>query len=554
MANLTSVLPALLWESWSLTRAGILIRLTIILLFMTFCMVVYETRPLPTEEDLRGLKALLNFIALCGLASVYGIGQTGQGERGFPFRQNFTRPLPIAWLVVVPLLYRAVAYWLIFVIPLTLIHLLYGVPQYLFYTSLLIYPSSLLLLAGAWWTSDSGLLRLVTWVVIALIISALLWQTMGWEQPPDDIDVFFASFAFTAVDYLLIVGASALAISMAVVGGKQQRQGEPGGFWAVLDNSKTDQGNWFEDLYLTECPTTSPGRAELWAETNARGMPALVWSAVAAALLPTLWLVSNLLDSEVLWWSGTYAVLIAPLVKTSPNLGVYTRSGVTSISVFEETHPMDIGWLALMKVGVATLSLLGGVTLITLSLWLSMPLTDNFIEVVALLRLYLIDYVRDATPLTVALAVFVRLVQLVSLITLVAVLQATYAIYTDRITISLFVLAMYVWLLPLAIFADVLPVWAGFAHLWAVTGVLVLAAFALSGSVIRRNILSPTGLAGLLLSWALYACAYAFLLVNDGTIDSATPLSFIALRASICLSTLVIFIMAPWSMGITRHQ
>ena len=102
--------------------------------------------------------------------------------------------------------------------------------------------------------------------------------------------------------------------------------------------------------------------------------------------------------------------------------------------------------------------------------------------------------------------------------------------------------------------AKVVPLSFGLNHVWLATAVIAAGAIYLIYSLAKNRIMRAGQLGILVFIWILYALAYTYLLHKNGLLAPDTPFVFIAFRAGVCVSSLAIFALAPWSLAMTRHR
>jgi len=556
---MTSAATAILWESWMLTRWGFLSRLGIVLAFVLVASTVYETREAVTEADLDALRGVTFAIIALGAFLGLGVGGPQDGRPGFPHYLGFSRPVSTWLQVIIPMTYRTVFCTALYLIPILIVDLAYGMSALTISATLLMVPITLMTIATAWWTDKKGIGQLIGWVAVWGCISALFYYTLHFNQhtlSEDTRSQWQWSFSFSQQDYLILLSVSVAAVVLTLAGVERQRHGDHGfDFWPLRDSSaqQTDAG-WLTELYQTECPTTSAKQAQLWSEINGHGLPAIVWSLVAAVTIPMLWFLSNLLDSQILWGVVTATVVHIPLIMGTPNYGIRMLPGSAYVSTFDATRPLTTAWIAGVKLGVGTFGMTAGILVIAISFWFSAPLVDGFIVFVETIKLFIIDYVKTVPVAELTLWTLVALVQLSTIIAFLATTQALYALYGDRLSFTMLGLLVYPGIVIMMIATKLAPVSFAVANVWFATGMIAVGAIYFIHSVAKNRILSSGQIGVFVLIWILYALAYFYVLREGGLFESDTPAVFIVFRAGICLSSLTIFALAPWSLAMARHQ
>ncbi|MDP7455368.1 MAG: hypothetical protein QGF62_02190 [Gammaproteobacteria bacterium] len=559
-SNTNRVVMAMLWESWMLTRWGVLARMLIaILTILVFYILVAENVEVITETEEEGLRAL--FWVTCQLCLFSGIamGLSQESRPGFPFYLGFWRPVSTRLQVLIPIAYRCLFCMVLYVIPLLLANYLVEIQQLFKSAILLIIPITLMTSASAWWTDKKGLSQLAGWAGVFFGAFALMYYTLHFNQHSFASDPelnWWWTFSFAPLDYLILLLVSLFAVVLTLVGVDRQRHGDEGiRLWQTSDGSGSYpvDANWLADLYQTESPTSSSKRAELWAEINGSGLPAFVWSLVIALSIPMLWLITNLIGSEALWASITVFVLWIPLIGT-PNFGIRMKQGRAYLSTFDAARPQNTAWLAGMKIGVGIISMLAGMLVITTSLWFSAPLAENFIAAIGIGRQLLIDFFVTTPIMEIARSLFILFVQFASIVTFMAVLTAIYSIYLDRLTLGILGFMVYLGVLPIIIASETLPLGFAVAHVWAFTAVIAASAIYYCYAIVKNRILGLGYTCVGVFIWLLYALAYFSRLRDDGMLGADIPTEIILFRVAVCVSSLALFALAPWSYAMTRHR
>ena len=291
----------------------------------------------------------------------------------------------------------------------------------------------------------------------------------------------------------------------------------------------------------------------------------LVRSLMVALTIPMLWFLSNLSGYTALWGAITIVAACIPLAAV-PTLGIVTKQGSAYMSTFDATRPLNTAWLAGSKIGVATVSMVAGMLVIATSFWFSAPLVDGFIVGVDLTKQNILHYFQEMPVVELALSTFVALVQFTTMVAFMATLHTTYALYLDRITFGVLVVVVYLSVLAILVSTKVLSVSFGIGHVWLGTGLIAAGAIYFIRSLLSNRILSVGQTSALVFGWVLYALAYFYRLgllpgfplgslpAEDGSLDADVPVEFFVFRMGVCLLSLTIFAMAPWSLAMMRHR
>ncbi|MDP7596722.1 MAG: hypothetical protein QGI68_14325, partial [Pseudomonadales bacterium] len=147
-----------------LTRWGFLSRLGIVLAFVLVASTVYETREAVTEADLDALRGVTFAIIALGAFLGLGVGGPQDGRPGFPHYLGFSRPVSTWLQVIIPMTYRTVFCTALYLIPILIVDLAYGMSALTISATLLMVPITLMTIATAWWTDKKGIGQLIGWV------------------------------------------------------------------------------------------------------------------------------------------------------------------------------------------------------------------------------------------------------------------------------------------------------------------------------------------------------------------------------------------------------
>jgi hypothetical protein len=552
-----SAAAAILWESWMMTRWGYLSRLVVALAFLLLISTIYETREAVDEEDLLGVRVFSGIVGLlCGLSAL-GVGRFSDGRKGFPFYLGFSRPVPTWIQVMIPMTYRAIFCTALYLIPVLIAHYAYEMTNLSIASSLLVIPFTFLILANSWWTDKQGMVPLVVGVTIYFGAGALGYYTLHLNDlaPGEDPIPMWWAFSFTWQDYLTILLASIAAIALTLAGVENQRHGGGGlGAWfSEKFGSRQADADWLTELYQTECPITNAKHAELWSEINGRGLPVFVWSLMAALCIPMIWFLSNLFDSRALHGIGTGFTVFIPLL-AAPTFGIVTKQGSSYLSTFDATRPLNTLWLVGMKMTVAVVSMIAGILVIAVSMWFSTPLVEGFIGGVEVGKENILSYFESLPTIELVLLILVRLVQFSTMVAFLATLSTTYVLYTNRMTYAVLGLLLYACTLPILLATKIVPVSFALAQVWPLLGLMIAVAAYFFFWMAKNAVIKPVQIAALVIVWILYTLAYFYLLREDEIFAPETPVEFVAIRVFLCLLSLVVVAMAPWSLAMIRHR
>jgi len=374
----------LLWHSWRLSRRWYVLILAIALgINLTVMnMVPRGMAGIPERHELlaSGVVILGTLLALFTTLVAISLG----GRAGFPMRFEFRLPVSNALLVGVPMLVLGGLCASLYLIPLLLDRILYGVPMPLAAGAWLVGATAALLAAASWSTATNSTRGLA--LIVAVAAAARL---LAWMQPfhiPNGRRAGEPAFnpdmlSFSAVQYLVLALAILVLYVLTVHRVGLQRQGE---HWHLGPaQPKTDVRSALGprdlmdragELLRLPCPTSAPWSAELWVECKRLGVPVLLLGLLFALLIPVIpWA-----DAQLGTAMARLLITAAPVVLffTGIGIGVFNRRVASGgyMNPFEGTRGLGTLQLAGIQLGALGVALFLGTMLIGFGLWLSAPL------------------------------------------------------------------------------------------------------------------------------------------------------------------------------------
>jgi hypothetical protein len=311
------------------------------------------------------------------------------GRAGFPMRFEFRLPVSTTLLVGVPMLALGALCASLYMIPVLLDRILYGVPMPVVAGAVLVGTVATLLAAASWTTVTNP----TRGVALVLAVSACA-RLLAWMQPfhfkngrragepafdPDMLSFSTTQYLLLALFVLLLFGVTAYSVG-------RQRQDErwrlnlarPG---ARTHGTSVSVGALLDrvtDLLRLPCPVSSPRSAELWLECKRLGVPMLALGVLLALLMPLLPWIDSLFGSQMTRLLATAAPVV--LFFTGVGIGIFNRRSASGgyMNPFEGTRGLGTLQLAGIQLGTLGTALVLGTALIGFSLWLSAPLYDDF--------------------------------------------------------------------------------------------------------------------------------------------------------------------------------
>jgi hypothetical protein len=378
----------LLWHSWRLSRRWYLLILAIALALHFTIMNLkppgMEALPNIREHLAPGSVVLASLLALFTTLLAISLG----GRAGFPMRFEFRLPVSTPMLVGVPMLVLGALCASLYLIPLLLSRLMYGLPMPLMAGAVLVGTVAVLMAAASWSAASSP----ARGVALILAVAAGT-RLLTWIQPfhfrngartgepvfdPDMISFSATQYALLALLVILLYGITVHSVGLQ----RQNERWHPGLARNRIpaQGVRTVRGSLLDrasDLFSIPCPVSSPWSAELWLECRKLGVPMVLLGLLFALLMPVLPWADSLLGSRAARLMATAAPVV--LFFTGIGLGIFNRrtAGGGYMNPFEGTRALGTLQLAGIQLGALGTSLLLGTALIGISLWLSAPLYDD---------------------------------------------------------------------------------------------------------------------------------------------------------------------------------
>lgn len=258
-----TILRAMLWELWRVTRVEIAWRLAIGIVGASA--VLAGTAALTPRQEPRDFSAA---IALVLIVFPHFMGwlllwRLTKRRPGFPFYLLYTRPVRTAVMVGLPMAYLTVVPSAMYLVSALLLRVTSGYPFPPLSVAAWIAALNVIYLTITWWSTRGGVVMGVARMVTAINWLVRAINRLTAEEIPDNYDwpphLWPTRFDIPLTGYV-VIGAIALAsFAVAVIRVAQQRHGA-----ARADKPRRVASfrfpKWLEDLFRA-CPTSSATRA-----------------------------------------------------------------------------------------------------------------------------------------------------------------------------------------------------------------------------------------------------------------------------------------------------
>ena len=589
-----SPVVAMLWENWRLTRLEAAWKLALGVVASSAVLMVFAAMSSQPSRDARTKEIIGEFgvaIALALLIAPHvlslwlSIAKLKEGRSGgFPFSLLYTRPVPTAVLVGVPMAYQAALSAAIYLASALILRWTFDYPFPLLSVAASI-AAFHLASAAADWSTRSQFMGSLAVAVAGLIFMAVFGSRGGAFRLDSGLEAdafrrWPAQFDFSLPEYALIGAIGLASFGVAVAGVARQRHGyaraaKPAmrAMPAMPWTRGLPRGlvSWFP--FHFQCPTASATRAQVWFDVKSGALPVLAMGAAVAIVNPLLFAISVPFEPlrAIAITCGLASVMIA-LAFGGNAFGIRSRHG-RSHSVFEATQPYGTAWMAGLKVFVRAGAVLTALAASGISVWASM----SFIAVGASgepLRGYeplrswqraiegamgaLTAYEVTALALVVSIGVAV-------MVAARAAFGALCARYPRRMNIAGWVLMLHgLALVALAMTgyrgeAGSPAVWAFaldalvWVTRWIDGPVILFATVYVTWRVFAERLLTPRSVCLAVLVSAAFAAAWVTLLHAAGVQLAALPPTVAAWMLSPALLPLTASVLASWSLSRVRH-
>jgi len=365
----------MLWENWRLTRVEAAWKLALASVGGLAVLVAFAANA--PNKAIKDVGAVVAFIVIV-LPNVVGwlsIPKLNGARAGFPFSLHYTRPVPTAVLVGVPMAYQVAMPVALYLLSALLLRVTSGYPFPLLPVAAWIVAINLVNVPTNWAIPR----RVVT--VLGSAVNGLAWTAFATHRlnsPVDHVDwhhspnLWLAIFNLRLTDYALLAAIGLVSFAVTVAGVARQRRGDAPE--AVPWMSGAGSPEWLVNLFRFPCPTSSATRAQIWFELRSRGLPVLAIGLILALVNPLLFAISvraGELFRVIAVMGGMFSVLAVPLLGSNA-FGIRWKHGRLYASAFEVTLPCGTARLAGLKVLVRSVCVLAALIAVGVSVWASM--------------------------------------------------------------------------------------------------------------------------------------------------------------------------------------
>ena len=553
--NTRSPIVAMLWENWRLSRVEAAQRLVLGLLVPS-AVLAFNTDK--AHSVALWMLIVAHAFFYFSIARLNG-GRFMDGYKpGFPLYLLYTRPVPTAVLVGVPMLYDAISCAALYVVSVLIIGFAFGTWFPLEYVAACLVANHLVGTCVQWSTRN----RIVQWAGSIAMFWPLMALTMsGLDSPP------------TLIHYTLLALLSVVAFGLTIAGVARQRRG---------DADATEPGSmvWsgypvgLVNLFRFGCPTSSATQAQVWFELKSTGFPALTLGLAIALfilLLSAIGIYVGPARSTAIGIS-VFAMPLVLFIFAGNAFGIRHKQGRSQASVFEMTQPRGTAQMVGLKLLVRTGCVLAALLAIGLSVWTSGSFMSSW-------GTWLPDGSKDATPVLLklrgdianalagqpaylhaaqALVIGIGVGGLVAWQAAREALKARYPRPTLVVmwmpavwglTIGLLAVAGSIGILPQSVARSLV-----LAAMWMATAVLVSATIYLFRSSLRERVLSVQYVGCVLVILVAFGAAYLALLRSADLPLAGKPWAATAMLTWPVLLLLLGSALAPWSLSRVRHN
>ncbi len=532
---------AMLWELWRLTGRRVVTQVTLSIV------VGASTLTVAGFYGASDQVATMVLLILCVSSAL------SSARAKFPLYLGFQRPVPTWLLAGVPMLYLGCASAASYLAPAVLLRTLFDIPFPLAPAAASVAACALVFGFCNWWTHHKTAQVVSGYLFIAGVI--LIYRTMhpvnlaGNDFPPER---WAAMFSFSPRDYALLALAGAAAVGLTIVGVARQRHGDDGFGWpgpgasgrsgALLDR--------LEDGVRVPCPTSSPGRAQVWIEMKRSGANVLWMGVIVALSIPVMFLLWNTYQWELALLAAVVSPVFPVLVGVSSMLAFRRRQGVTDLGVFDATCPLGTARLVGLKVLLTVLCILGAWLVIGASFWVSLalePWGGGARDSIA-------GYLAAVPVGRLAVLVLWGGLLLGAVVGYAAVLQTFFVLHARRATLWLLGISGYGLLFGLVFAGGWVDMSVVTLHAWVAAGLIPVGTIYAFRQALADSVLTAAQARGAVLVW-LGVAAAGLVLLRDSPPQFQTPVpALLALGAAVSLMPLAAVALAPWSFSLMRHR
>jgi hypothetical protein len=560
--NLRSPIAAMLWEQWRLSRVEAGQRLVLGLL-ATSAVLSFRLGP----DNGPGSETIALWILIVSHAFFwFSIAKLNGGrfmdgyKPGFPLYLLYSRPVSTALCVGIAMAYDAISCAVLYIVSAALLGLAFGEPFPLAPVAGCIVAYHLASTCIQWSTRN----RIVQWVGSIVVFWPMIFLLKSNMTAPLAVEFSFG-------DYALLLLVCMASFGLTVAGVARQRRGD-----AVVQEPRMEGWNgypvWLVNLFRSQCPTSSPARAQVWFELRSSGLPVIMIGLGLAVLILLLFAIGIFIGParEAAIGISVLSVPVVLFLFGGNAFGIRSRQGRTYAASFEVTQPFGTTQMAGLKVLVRTLCVLVALLAILVSFWLSMSLIGSWghwsgggndaSAKLLDLRQKIMDTMGAWTVFTQVAVATLASAGVACLVAWQAAREALKVRYPRRVLIAQWLPAAWgitIGLLGLAGAVGILSHDATrrsvMAVMWIATAGLVSATIYLLWSSLAERLLNGRYVGGAAAILAAFGTAYVALLWSAGTPLSEMPWTVRALFTWPLLLLLLGCAIAPWAFNRLRH-
>jgi hypothetical protein len=567
---------ALIWETWRLSRRWYLWVLPLCafidLTFMARATRFVRLGPGALYAGWDGTQVAYElvapsvFMANFSLAIFATLLAVSMGNRsGFPLGFEFRLPVKNSLLVAVPMLTVAALCASLYLLPIAVCRLFYGVPFPLLPAGTLVGTLVVILLACSW-TAASSYAR--TFAMFFGIVAAA--QLFAWLDPvhlanlspavPGGPPRFNSEIAaLTFGEYALLGGICVLLFTLCAVSIGKQRRGEmlvfnlPGKEAPTKARTLAALLERAADRIALPCPDSSPLRAELWLELKRQVLPILLLSMLVAACIPLFFVIGFIPQRADAGWVD----YLFPAIVFFGGIGiaVFNRRQASAgyMSAFEGTRAMTTLRFALLQL----LSVAGGALLGMLVVCISLYFSSGLLDTPGTLALRLQQLVSAPGEFGLLFAFTQAVTQLVAFVTAVMLLTCvhTWSVVWGRwIPYGAGVLAIYSFGLALSIRSGNTTFDEIKQRMWAFAFIVFALTLLAFGRTLYLKVLSLRTGAIALGCWGLVLACNLYNRALQGNAFSEQAPELQAFNAALMAAPFLLFVLLLWSYDRLRHR
>jgi hypothetical protein len=582
---------AILWEIWRVTRVesawklafGIVGGLAVLALGAAFAPADDARRYERIMDDCAAIAMIL--LVLPHLMSWLTLARLNGGRPGFPLYLHYTRPVPTAVIVGLPMAYLTALSWAIYLVSALLLRVTSGYAFPLLPVAAWIAALTLVFVAGTWSTRVGAIQLLVMMFAVMRALGFAMDRLTalelpgGYDWPPR---LWATLFDWPRTDYAWIALIGLASFAVTVTGVARQRRGDG---WAEVPSAQRD-GFWdrLVNVFRVPCPTSSATRAQVWLDLKSNGLPVLTIGVALAVVILLVSAVSGPIDAAwnadpgvpcpigECFWVRAMPPLLAPLslfvtlLLGGNAFGIRRRQGRTYVSAFEATQAYGTAQLAALKLLVKSVCVLAALVAIGVSAWISLPLLGDAVFI----QMWEVPLNSRRSVINGAVAalngyeqlslVVVAAAGVVIWVAAFAVLGALWTRYSRRMSIAGSLLLLYGLVLGLLALAGQrgigpeIPLRAILRTTsWVAAAAIVFAtAYLASRTFAERLFALRSALVAVLVS-AAFAAAWVTLLRAAGVQLAGMSAIGVVWTLSPVLLPLMAGVLAPWSLSRIRH-